>query len=116
MRASIGRSRGRQNCRSIPVSDGELGQFLWLGGRGWICRDLALDPALNTLAESVEEAFVMARDAWELLKEFRSAETEATIKRGTGPKAIGKRLRRPRTSVVIHTIQDVWGLEGHRQL
>ena len=85
--------------KHYTVSDGDLVLFLWPAEEGGYAVTSPLDSALNTQAESVEEAFVMARDAWELLKEFRSAGAEATPKRSTGPKAVGKGSRRPRTSL-----------------
>jgi len=49
------------------VSDGELVLFLWPAEEGGYNVTSPLDPALITQAETVEEAFVMARDAWELM-------------------------------------------------
>jgi predicted RNase H-like HicB family nuclease len=53
------------------VSDGELVLFLWPAEEGGYNVTSPLDPALVTQAETVEEAFVMARDALELLKRTR---------------------------------------------
>jgi putative addiction module component (TIGR02574 family) len=65
----------KARCR-VPkhytVSDGELVLFLWPAEEGGYDVTSPLDPALITQAETLEEAFVMARDAWELLKEARS--------------------------------------------
>lgn len=53
------------------VSDGELVLFLWPAEEGGYDVTSPLDPALITQAETVEESFVNARDAWELLKSTR---------------------------------------------
>jgi predicted RNase H-like HicB family nuclease len=54
--------------KHFTVSDGELVLFLWPAEEGGYNVTSPLDPALITQAETVEEAFVMAHDAWELLK------------------------------------------------
>lgn len=56
------------------VSDGEMVLFLWPAEEGGYNVTSPLDPALITQAETVEEAFVMARDAWELLRAYRKGE------------------------------------------
>ena len=54
------------------VSDGELVLFLWPAEEGGYDVTSPLDPALITQAETVEDAFIMARDAWQLLKSTRT--------------------------------------------
>lgn len=49
------------------VSDGKLVLFLWPAEEGGYNLTSPLDPALITQAETVEEAFEMARDARDLL-------------------------------------------------
>jgi predicted RNase H-like HicB family nuclease len=58
--------------RHYTVSDGELVLFLWPAEEGGYNVTSPLDPALITQAETVEEAFEMARDAWELLSSVRA--------------------------------------------
>jgi predicted RNase H-like HicB family nuclease len=60
--------------KHFTVSDGELVLFLCPAEEGGYNVTSPLDPALITQAETFEEAFVMARDAWELLKGARSEE------------------------------------------
>jgi hypothetical protein len=48
--------------KHYTVSDGELVLYLWPVEEGGYNVTSPLDPALITQAESVEEAFVMARD------------------------------------------------------
>jgi antitoxin HicB len=55
--------------KHYTVSDGELVLFLWPAEEGGYDVTSPLDPELITQAESVEEAFVMARDVLELLTE-----------------------------------------------
>ena len=54
------------------VSDGELVLFLWPAEEDGYNVTSPFDPALTTQAETVEEPFIMARDAWELLQSTRS--------------------------------------------
>jgi predicted RNase H-like HicB family nuclease len=54
------------------VSDGTLVLFLWPAEEGGYNVTSPLDPALITQAETLEEAFVMAYDAWECLQQYRS--------------------------------------------
>src|SRR4029078_7083784 len=79
--------------KHYTVSDGELVLFLWPAEEGGYNVTSPLDPALITQAETVEEAFVMARDAWELLKSVRAEEQRQrapkTRKSGT-PKSSSK--------------------------
>lgn len=58
--------------RHYTVSDGELVLFLWPAEEGGYGVTSPLDPALITQAETLEEAFLMAHDAWNLLNEFRA--------------------------------------------
>ena len=55
--------------KHYTVSDGELVLFLWPAEEGGYNVTSPLDPELITQAESVEEAFVMAREVLELLNE-----------------------------------------------
>src|SRR5208283_4968643 len=81
--------------KHYTVSDGELVLFLWPAEEGGYGITSPLDPALISQAETLEEAFMMARDAWALLKEARSEESRPTSKRGTGARAAGKSSRKP---------------------
>jgi antitoxin HicB len=58
--------------KHYTVSDGELVLFLWPAEEGGYNVASPLDPALITQAETVEEAFIMARDAWELLQSTKT--------------------------------------------
>ena len=58
--------------KHYTVSDGELVLFLWPAEEGGYDVTSPLDPALITQAETVEDAFIMARDAWQLLKSTRT--------------------------------------------
>jgi predicted RNase H-like HicB family nuclease len=70
--------------KHFTVSDGELVLFLWPAEEGGYNVTSPLDPALVTQAETFEEAFIMAHDAWELLKESRSEENRSSHGRTTG--------------------------------
>ena len=50
--------------KHYTVSDGELVLFLWPAEEGGYGITSPLDPALISQAETLEEAFMMARDAW----------------------------------------------------
>lgn len=58
--------------KHYTVSDGDLVLFLWPAEEGGYDVTSPLDPALITEAETVEDAFIMARDAWQLLKSTRT--------------------------------------------
>ncbi|MGC1718577.1 MAG: hypothetical protein WA746_06305, partial [Isosphaeraceae bacterium] len=58
--------------KHYTVSDGELVLFLWPAEEGGYEVTSPLDPALISQAETVEDAFIMARDAWALLKSTRT--------------------------------------------
>ncbi len=58
--------------KHYTVSDGELVLFLWPAEEGGYGITSPLDPALISQAETLEEAFMMARDAWQLLKSTRT--------------------------------------------
>jgi antitoxin HicB len=64
------------------VSDGELVLFLWPAEEGGYNVTSPLDPALITQAETVEDAFVMARDASQLLNEARSSNIQRFLDEG----------------------------------
>ena len=85
--------------KHYTVSDGELVLFLWPAEEGGYDVTSPLDPALITQAETVEDAFIMARDAWALLKEVRSKDSRSASKRGAGSRTAGKGSRKPRTSL-----------------
>jgi len=85
--------------KHYTVSDGELVLFLWPAEEGGYDVTSPLDPALITQAETVEDAFIMARDAWALLKEVRSEDSRSLSKPGAQAKAAKKGSRRPRTSL-----------------
>jgi len=85
--------------KHYTVSDGELVLFLWPAEEGGYDVTSPLDPALITQAESVEDAFIMARDAWALLKEVRSEGSRSASKGGAESRPAGKGSRRPRTSL-----------------
>jgi predicted RNase H-like HicB family nuclease len=59
------------------VSDGELVLFLWPAEEGGYDITSPLDPTLITQAETVEDAFIMARDDWALLKEVRDDDSRS---------------------------------------
>jgi len=83
--------------KHYTVSDGELVLFLWPAEEGGYNVTSPLDPALITQAETVEEAFIMARDAWDLLKKARSEKSRPSSKRHAGSMVKGKDSRKPRT-------------------
>jgi len=85
--------------KHYTVSDGELVLFLWPAEEGGYNVTSPLDPALITQAETVEEAFVMARDAWELLNESRSDETRSAPKSTARAKKSVRTTKSRRTSV-----------------
>ncbi len=78
--------------KHYTVSDGELVLFLWPAEEGGYNVTSPLDPALITQAETVEEAFEMAHDAWELLKETRSERARSE----SGPPKRSKRVTEKR--------------------
>jgi predicted RNase H-like HicB family nuclease len=85
--------------KHYTVSDGELVLFLWPAEEGGCEVTSPLDPALITQAETVEKAFEMAHDAWELLKETRLERDRSAPGTPTRSKTkIGTR-KSPRTSV-----------------
>ena len=57
--------------KHYTVSDGELVLFLWPAEEGGYDVTSPLDPALITQAETLEDAFLMAHDAWDLLQDER---------------------------------------------
>jgi predicted RNase H-like HicB family nuclease len=81
--------------KHYTVSDGELVLFLWPAEEGGYNVTSPLDSALITQADNVEEAFVMARDAWNLLKEERLRERKPAPRRAAKP---GSARRRPNRS------------------
>jgi predicted RNase H-like HicB family nuclease len=84
--------------KHYTVSDGELVLFLWPAEEGGYNVTSPLDPALITQAETFEEAFEMARDAWELLQAPRADKQpltrRKTVKSGTST-AASKARRTP---------------------
>ena len=54
------------------VSDGELVLHLEDAGDGWYAVSTPLDPEVHTQAKSIPEAFEMARDAMQALRESRA--------------------------------------------
>ncbi len=61
-----------QNPRSYTVSDGDLVLLLQEAEEGGYVVTPPLDPQLVTEAETISEAFVMARDAMKSLQESRA--------------------------------------------
>ncbi len=61
-----------QNPRSYTVSDGDLVLLLQEAEEGGYVVTSPLDPQLVTEAETISEAFAMARDAMESLQESRA--------------------------------------------
>jgi predicted RNase H-like HicB family nuclease len=61
-----------QNPTSYTVSDGELVLFLQEAEEGGYIVTSPLDPQLVTEAQTISEAFNMARDAMESLQESRA--------------------------------------------
>jgi len=84
--------------KHYTVSDGELVLFLWPAEEGGYNVTSPLDPALITQAESVEEAFVMARDALELLNEATVEKHKRAPKRTAKPRAVRRSTRISRSS------------------
>ena len=72
--------------KHYTVSDGELVLFLWPAEEGGYNVTSPLDPALITQAETVEEAFMMAHDAWEALKAASLPKTSVPHKSRPGTK------------------------------
>ena len=72
--------------KHYTVSDGRLMLYLWPAEEGGYNVTSPMDPALITQAETIEEAFVMAYDAQECLREARAKLARelggATSKRG----------------------------------
>jgi len=62
---------GSETNRSYTVSDGQLVLTLTEAEEGGYTVTSPMDPELVTEAETIPEAFEMARDALELLKECR---------------------------------------------
>jgi hypothetical protein len=58
-------------AKKFTVSDGKLVLTLVPAGGGWYAVTCPLDPAVNTQARSVEEAFLMANDALRCLRAAR---------------------------------------------
>ncbi len=61
-----------QNPTSYTVSDGDLVLFLQEAEEGGYIVTSPLDPQLVTEAQTISEAFIMARDAMESLQESRA--------------------------------------------
>ena len=58
--------------KHYTVSDGRLMLYLWPAEEGGYNVTSPMDPELITQAETIEEAFVMAYDAQECLREARA--------------------------------------------
>jgi predicted RNase H-like HicB family nuclease len=78
------------------VSDGTLVLFLWPAEEGGYAVTSPLDPALNTQGDSIEEAFEMAYDALETLRECRA--DRETGSKGNASIASRKSNRKPARS------------------
>ncbi len=61
-----------QNATSYTVSDGDLVLLLQEAEKGGYVVTSPLDPQLVTEAETISQAFAMARDAMESLQESRA--------------------------------------------
>ena len=85
--------------KHYTVSDGELVLFLWPAEEGGYNVTSPLDPALLTQAETVEEAFIMAHDAWDLLRATPLPDAGASRQPGTKAGRPGA-VKRPRRSSV----------------
>jgi predicted RNase H-like HicB family nuclease len=57
---------------TYTVSDGELVLHLQEAGDGWYAVSTPLDPHVHTQAKTIPEAFDMARDAMNALREARA--------------------------------------------
>jgi predicted RNase H-like HicB family nuclease len=57
---------------TYTISDGELVLHLQDAGDGWFAVSTPLDPHVHTQAKTVPEAFEMARDAMEALRDARA--------------------------------------------
>jgi predicted RNase H-like HicB family nuclease len=85
--------------RHYTVSDGELVLFLWPAEEGGYNVTSPLDPALITQAETVEEAFEMARDAWELLRSVRAGDEQQRTPKSRKPRRAPSSSKGRRTVV-----------------
>jgi predicted RNase H-like HicB family nuclease len=85
--------------KHYTVSDGELVLFLWPSEEGGYDVTSPLDPALITQAETVEEAFEMARDAWELLQTVRAERRQEGNLKGRKPRSAPGSSKARRTVV-----------------
>ncbi len=61
-----------RKAKTYVVSDGELVLHLQEAGDGWFAVSTPLDPHVHTQAKSIPEAFEMARDAMEALRQARA--------------------------------------------
>jgi antitoxin HicB len=84
--------------KHYTVSDGDLVLFLWPAEEGGYNVTSPLDPALITQAETVEEAFEMARDAREVLDLARIVDLPEEIKNSGRPKSSKRPSKGRRTS------------------
>ena len=58
--------------KRYTVSDGKLVLTLEEAGSGWYAVTTPMDPGVTTQARSIDEAFVMARDALRMLQRSRA--------------------------------------------
>lgn len=65
---------------TYTVCDGDLVLHLQPAESGWYAVTSPLEPHLHTQAKSIEEAFFMARDAMEGLRQLRAENREADKK------------------------------------
>ena len=73
-----------KKLQKFTVTDGKMVLVLELAEEGGYCVSAPFIQGLNTQAESVEEAFVMAYDAAQLLAEMRADMKRQRPKKKTG--------------------------------
>ena len=61
----------KKKVKKFAVCDGDLVLELQPAGGGWYCVTSPMDPGLHTQAKSIEEAFDLAHEALQELREVR---------------------------------------------
>lgn len=88
-------------AKVFTVDDGKLVLALRPAENGWYAVSSPVDPRLHTQAKSLEEAFVMARDAFKLLR--RPEATPDNQGQENGPTEIRPHKSRPRPMIGMKT-------------
>lgn len=68
-------------AKRYNVTDGKLVLTLEDAGRGWYAVTSPMDPAVQTQAKSIPEAFERARDAMAELRKYRQSKVEKSRSR-----------------------------------